>query len=58
MTNQVMRHGVIHLRVTPTVLPLWHTRTHARARTHTRTHARTNIHTPARTHRLKTEEAL
>ena len=48
MTNQVMRHGVIHLRVTPTVLPLWHTRTH----THTHPHART--HPPI----LKTEEAL
>jgi len=54
MTNQVMRHGVIHLRVTLTVLPLWHTHTHrhSRTQTHTQTHTRTKPHT------LKTEEAL
>lgn len=28
VANQIMRHGVIHLRVTLTLLPLWHT--HAR----------------------------
>lgn len=39
MTNQVMRHGVIHLRVTPAVLPLWCTRTDAR--THAHRHAPT-----------------
>lgn len=50
MTNQVMRHGVIHLRVTPTVLPHWHTHTHACSHTGTRAHAHTAI--------LNTEEAL
>lgn len=40
MTNQVMRSGVIHLRVTPTVLPLWHTC----ARTTTHIYASTHPH--------------
>lgn len=52
MTNQVMRHGVIHLRVTPTVLPLWCTRTDARTqtRTQTRSHTDTRMHTHKQPH--------
>lgn len=34
MTTQTVRHGILHLRVTPTALPLWHTNAHLHTHAH------------------------
>lgn len=44
VANQIMRYGVIHLRVTLTLLPLWHAHARPKSVSLSLTHAHTHTH--------------